>query len=221
MAFGTKTQLELWVYAMKNGYLSFAFDQGHALSKIHNPFVKDGVCNAMSYDWIKRGLCGAKVSSRTYQNIPRDIASMQMGVQTGVKSFVEYAKRDGLKVHLISTIRKVDKGDLYMGMNIWKWLSKNKHRLNHGFAHVGFAGISGGHAVAFRLAGYKSLFFDPNFGECKFPNEDTMRKFWNDYSEKMYWSEDEMHSKGFEIRTFLGIPKDAASILKQETMTWL
>jgi len=206
---------------MKHGYLSFAFDQGHALKKINNQFVKDGVCNAMSYDWIKRGLCGARVTSRTYQNIPRDIASMQMGVQSGVKTFADYAKRDGLSVHLLTRIKSVENGALYMGMTIWKWLDKSKLRLNHGFAHVGFGGVSGGHAVAFRLAGYQSKFFDPNFGECRFTNEDEMRKFWNLYSEKMYWSCSEMYSMGFEIRTLIGIPNDAAKLLKQETMDWL
>jgi hypothetical protein len=221
MSFGNETQLELWGYAMKNGYLKFAFDQGYALNKIHNPFVKSGVCNAMSYDWIKRGLCGAKVTSRTYQNIPVDIASMQMGLQSGVKSLTDYAHRDGLTYNLIARVANVEKGALFIGMNIWKSLNANKQSFNHGFAHVGFAGTTGGHAVAFRLAGYRSLFFDPNFGECKFPNEDEMRKFWNQYSEKMYWSEDEMHSSGFMISTFIGVPHDAAKLLKQETMFWL
>jgi hypothetical protein len=106
-------------------------------------------------------------------------------------------------------------------MDIWKRLSQNKRRLNHGFAHVGFGGESGGHAVAFRLAGYQSRFFDPNFGECKFATEDEMRKFWNKYSEKMYWSKYEFHTAGYEIRTLTGVPTDAVQLLKTETMTWL
>lgn len=221
MTFGTKRQQRGWEYAMKHGNLNFAFDQGFALKKIHNPFVKEGVCNAMTYDWIKRGLCGAKVSSRTYQKIPRNISSIQMGIQSKVKSFADYAKKDGLQVHLVSQIKNIQGGALYIGMNIWKWLDKNKLRLNHGYAQVGFGGVSGGHAIAFRLAGYQSKFFDPNFGECKFSNEDEMRKFWNLYSEKMYWSCSEMHSKGFIIRTLNGIPTDAVQLLRQETMNWL
>lgn len=219
--FGTKVQLKGWEYAIKKGYLRFAFDQGHALSKINNQFVRTGVCNAMTYDWIKRGLCGARVSSRTYANIPRDIASMQMGIQSKVKDFADYARRDGLTVFLVARVRSVERGSLFIGMTIWKYLTRNKARLNHGYAQVGFGGTTGGHAVAFRLAGYRSRFFDPNFGECRFSTEDEMKQFWNKYSERMYWSREEMHSSGFLIRTLGGIPNDAATLLKQETMIWL
>jgi len=139
----------------------FALDQ-RALLRVGviDRQMHGGVCWAMSYDWIKRGLCALGRTRPTYTNVARFV-SQQRALRQGW-AIVNYRTmappRDGLVVNSIK------QGPIRNAAD-WGRLARSIGTCGRGVYELGVWGVGWNHATAFSNEAGARRFFDPELGQ--------------------------------------------------------
>lgn len=144
----------------------FEIHQGAMLrANVLDVSMHGGVCWTMSYDWIKRGLCGLVRTENTYTNIARFVSAQRSLEQAW--SFVNFrnmiATSDGLLVAAIKDARFEDDAG-------WDVLARSISTCGHGFYELYLEGGNAqhglwGHATAFSNEAEGRRFFNPSGGQ--------------------------------------------------------
>lgn len=191
---------------------NFVYNQSAAIN-LHAPNPKEweGVCMAMVYDWIKRGLCGIQVSKRTFTDVSRFFSFQRAYLQyVGHPTDFEQsqAARDNVKMTRVSN-GNYDTGDYRNSTNPIDNLSLGFYAFNL-YSHAG------GHMAGIAVEKDRKRFFDPNCGEYEVDGTDPIGSEIESLLGRTYPANSAVTFIGgsWDIWQYVGQPRDAAWLSK-------
>ncbi|MDE9460886.1 YopT-type cysteine protease domain-containing protein [Xenorhabdus bovienii] len=205
-----------------NGEITFKFAQtkGTFLDQImKHKDTSGGVCESISAHWISAHAKGKSIFSQLYVDgkkgkfhVDTLFSIKQLQMDGNKSSDQNRTTEDWLIEHGIQPrkgkekFKEGDTGD------------KGTHSLIEsicnpsGYKKISFFGKMAGHTVAAYVDDHKGItFFDPNFGEFKFPNHDSfINWFTQDFWTKSWYSKEIGLGEEFEVLNY--IPEELGAI---------
>ncbi|MFC1707299.1 YopT-type cysteine protease domain-containing protein [Planctomycetota bacterium] len=152
------------------------YNQSDWIKKLYDdPLTANGICYALSYNWVKRGLKEEETNAKTYKKTKVFVPIARIYKQYHATYLLEKGK-DGAHKFFKKMGMKKDglKVTVAYGDSAWVFFKKDQYdkaagmvaQLPDDFYMFGFRGPDqASHMCALQIKGKQIIFFDPNYGQ--------------------------------------------------------